>query len=548
MAEVPVTVVFPALLRYNMAMKNDALKTEDSVTITRSEYENLLTLKSANAYLESANRWLEEQLKVLKDKIYGAKSEKASEEVNGQMCLLFDEPEVYAFLEEFQKGKINVAEHQRTLKERRFILDDLPEGAEVEVEEHRLSEGERICPNCGNLMTELGKEVERTVEMVPAKIVVHEDWYFTYGCKECETDPETDSRTQIIKTPHVPSVYPGSNASASAVAYLMTQKYVMGTPLYRMELDFSRNGYSLSRQTMSNWMIHCSEKWLAPIYEELHRRLLKEPVIHVDETTVQVINEKDRKAESKSYMWVYCSGKHSEHPIRLYEYQPGRSGKYPAEFLKGFSGYLQTDGYGGYDLVPDVIHVGCMAHLKRKFHEAVIALPAGKKTGAAVEGEAYCDALFKLEESFENLSNEERKQKRQELSKPILDEFFAWGSTRNAAAKSKLGIALTYLHNNTKELSEYLNDGRLDISNNLAERSIKPFVIDRKNFLFCNTPKGAVSSAVTFSIIETAKASGLNPFKYLAYVFKTAPILEKNGEDWVTQLLPEIAPAECRGA
>ena len=176
----------------------------------------------------------------------------------------------------------------------------------------------------------------------------------------------------------------------------------------------------------------------------------------------------------------------------------------------------------------------------------MIALPAGKKTGAAVEGEAYCDALFKLEESFENLSNEERKQKRQELSKPILDEFFAWGSTRNAAAKSKLGVALTYLHNNTKELSEYLNDGRLEISNNLAERSIKPFVIDRKNFLFCNTPKGAESSAVTFSIIETAKANGLNPLKYLTYIFKMAPVWEKNGEDWVTRLLPENAPAECR--
>ena len=547
MAEAAGTVVFPSLLRYNTGMKNDAVKTEDSVTITRSEYENFLSLERTNAYLESANRWLEEQLKVLKDKMYGTTSEKASEEVNGQMSMLFDEPEVYAFLEEFQKGKTNVAEHQRTFKERRFVLDSLPEGAEIEVEEHRLSEDERICPNCGNVMTELGKEVERTVEMVPAKIVVHEDWYFTYGCKECETDPETDSRTQIIKTPHVPSVYPGSSASASAVAYLMTQKYVMGTPLYRMELDFSRNGYSLSRQTMSNWMIHCSEKWLTPIYEELHHRLLKEPVIHADETTLQVINEKDRKAESKSYMWLYCSGKHSDHPMRLYEYQPGRSGKYPAEFLKGFSGYLQTDGYGGYDQVPDVTHVGCMAHLKRKFHEAVIALPAGKKTGAAVEGEAYCDALFKLEESFENLSNEERKQKRQELSKPILDEFLAWGSTRNAAAKSKLGVALTYLHNNAKELSEYLSDGRLEISNNLAERSIKPFVIDRKNFLFCNTPKGAASSAVTFSIIETAKANGLNPFKYLTYVFKTAPVLEKNGEDWITRLLPEYAPAECRG-
>ena len=189
-------------------------------------------------------------------------------------------------------------------------------------------------------------------------------------------------------------------------------------------------------------------------------------------------------------MWLYRPGKYAEHPIILYEYQPGRSSSYPPNYLQGFKGYLQTDGYVGYDALTDVIHVGCMAHLKRKFHDAVTALPNGKKIGAAVEGEAYCTKLFKLEEAFESLSPEERKEKRQELARPVLDEFLSWGSVRTAAKKSKLGEALTYLHNNGKQLSEYLNDGRLEISNNLAERSIKPFVIDRKNFLFANTPKG----------------------------------------------------------
>ena len=210
--------------------------------------------------------------------------------------------------------------------------------------------------------------------------------------------------------------------------------------------------------------------------------LLLEAIIHADETELQVLHEPGRKAQTKSYIWLYRTGRYSEHPIILYEYQPGRGSKYPLNFLSGFKGYLQTDGYVGYDALQDVTHVGCMAHLRRKFHDAVTVLPNGKKSGTAVEGEAYCEKLFQLERTFADLSPEERKQKRQELAKPILDAFLSWGSTRIASVKSKLGEALTYLNNNGKELSEYLSDGRLEISNNLAERSIKPFVIDRKNF------------------------------------------------------------------
>ena len=341
-------------------------------------------------------------------------------------------------------------------------------------------------------------------------------------------------------------VYPGSYCSPAAAAFLMTQKFVMGSPLYRMEHDFSRSGLDLSRQTMSNWMIYCTETWLMPLYEALHKLLLQAEIINADETELQVLREPGRKAQTKSYMWLYRTGSYAEHPVVLYEYQPGRGSKYPLNFLSGFTGYLQTDGYVGYDALKEVTHVGCMAHLKRKFHDAVTALPNGKKAGSAVEGEAYCTKLFHLEDTFAELSPEERKQKRQELAKPILDAFLAWGSTRNASAKSKLGEALTYLHNNGKELSEYLNDGRLEISNNLAERSIKPFVIDRKNFLFANTPKGATASAVMFSIIQTAIANHLDPYAYLAHIFTEAPKMAAKGEDWVTAMLPQNVPDSCK--
>ena len=527
-------------------MKNDKNSTTgntESITISRAEYDSM---KQEIEQLAGINNWLREQLENLKKAQFGSKREAASDEVIGQM-MLFDEPEVYAYLEEFRNRKTTVAEHERVLKkERVFLLDKLPLNAEVEVEVHALSEEERKCPVCGSEMKEIGKEVVRSLEIIPAKFIVHEDHYMTYACKNC-TGEETEAeigKTQILKTPRIPSVYPGSNCSPAAAAYLMTQKYVMGSPLYRMEMDFNRSGYPLSRQTMSNWMLHCSEVWLEPLYEELHRRLLLESIIHADETELQVLHEPGRKARTKSYMWLYRTGKYAEHPIILYEYQPGRGNCYPASFLKGFNGYLQTDGYSGYDNL-DVTHVGCMAHLKRKFHEAVTALPNGKKAGAAVEGEAYCERLFQLESAFADLSPEEKKQKRQELAKPVLDEFLAWGSSRTAAKKSKLGEALTYLHNNSRQLSEYLNNGRLEISNNLAERSIKPFVIDRKNFLFANTPKGAASGAVTFSLIQTAIDNGLDPYRYLRYVFTEAPKMAAAGENWVSALLPENAPVSC---
>ena len=537
-------------LWYNCAMKNEEIttRTTEMVTISSAEYDRLNRLEKENEWLNGRVRWLEEQLKVLSKNHFGSKHETASEEVIGQLSMLFDESEVYAHLEEIQQETTTAPEIKSAKKKRAFVLDKLPENVEVTVTTHELSEEERTCPVCGSVMEPVGEEVVRTLEIVPAKFVVHEDRYVNYACQNCsgEETEEEIGKTQFAKTPHDPTVYPGSYCSPAAAAYLMTQKFVMGSPLYRMEQDFGRNGLELSRQTMSNWMIYCAETWLTPIYDRLHQMLLQSDIINADETELQVLREPGRKAQTKSYMWLYRTGKYAEHPIVLYEYQPGRGNRYPIDFLCGFHGYLQTDGYSGYDAVKDVVHVGCLAHLRRKFHDAVTALPNGKKTGSAVEGEAYCERLFQLERTFENLSPEERWQKRQELAKPVLEEFFRWGATRKAAPKSKLGVALTYLHNNQAQLSEYLNDGRLEISNNLAERSIKPFVIDRKNFLFANTPKGATASAVMFSIIQTAIANDLDPYRYLVYIFDEAPKMAAKDEDWVTAVLPENSPDFCK--
>ena len=522
-------------------MKNNAVNSGDTVTISRAEYEQFLKLKEENEQLSKLNDWFLQQLTLAKQKKYGSTSEKADDAIYEQLSLLADEPEMIEYLESIRKKEtVIVASHTRTRKTG-AIDDVVPDDVPVEVEEHRPDD--IICSVCGAEMTEIGKEVKRTLKIIPAQVVVHEDWYFTYACKSCE---EENCTTQIRKTPRDVSVLPGSYASPEAIAYIMTQKYVMGCPLYRQESDFNRRNIRLSRQTMSNWLLESTERWLEPVYNELHRKLLEEDIIHADETELQVLREPGKAAQSTSYMWLYRTGKYAEHPIVLYEYQAGRGGDYAMEFLKGFSGYLQTDGYSGYNKVTDVTHVGCMAHLRRKFDDVIKSQPKGSKSPLAAKAEAYCSKIFKIEEDLANLSSEERFEQRKILVKPIMDEFEKFMEGKNAGSKSKLGQAITYYNNQWSTISNFMLDGRLEVSNNLAERSIKPFVTGRKNFLFANTPKGAKGTAIMFSIIETAKDNHLDPYRYITYLLTKAPSLDQNIENWVESLLPENAPDSCR--
>ena len=249
-------------------------------------------------------------------------------------------------------------------------------------------------------------------------------------------------------------------------------------------------------------------------------------------------------------MWLYRTSGDTDKPIVMYEYQPGRGAKYPEAFLKDFKGYLRTDGYAVYHGLPEGITVvGCHAHLRRKFDEALKSLPKGKTKGSsAYQGLVFCDLLFAIEKGLDekNATTEERYQERLEQAKPVLDAMFAWANSRTAAPKSALGKALHYLKEQWPYLTNCLKDGRLELSNNLAERSIKPFVISRKNFLFANTPKGATGSAVIFSLIQTAIENGLEPYKYLTWLMKTAKDADLEDAATVQALLPWNAPEECR--
>jgi transposase len=493
-------------------------------TTTESNIDRIEFLERKVAELTALVKYYEEQFRLLQQKRFGSSSEKT---LPGQrQLLLFDEAENEADRRKPEPAleQIIYTRRKRTGK-READLSGLP----VETITHSLPEEERICPECGSPMHVMGhSEPRREIEIIPAQVKVVEHVREVYSCRNCEKDAAS---VPVVKAPMPEPVVKGSVASPSAVAHIINQKYVNAVPLYRQEQEFSANGFALSRQTMANWLIYCAEHWLAPLYALMTAIMLGLEVLHADETVLQVLREPGRNSRTESYMWLYRTGRDSQTPIVIYEYQETRSSSHPKKFLEGFKGFLHTDGYGGYHcLPPDITIVGCWAHLRRKFDEAVKSAPPEARAEAPAQvGLDYCNRLFALEREYEalypneKLSPEERYKKRMEQSKPLVDEFYSWVNNVSALPKSALGKALGYALGQRAYLENVFLDGRLELSNNRAERSIKPFVIGRKNWLFSATPRGARASSVIYSIIETAKANNLKPFEYLKYIFENAP-------------------------
>ena len=410
------------------------------------------------------NEWLLEQLKLSKKKLFGRSSEQAEQLVMDQLSLTMNEAEAYIFgMNSAGKAPVTVKAYERK-RQSGNVLDVVPEGTPAEVVEHRLPENERICSACGSEMVEIGKEVRRSLMMKPAEFWVREDVYYTYACKNCEQET---GEANIVKAAKEPALLPGSFASAEAVAHIMTQKFVMYSPLYRLQQEFERQGLKLSRQTMANWLLNTSEKWLRPVYDTLREQFRKESVLHADETTLQVLKEPGRSSASKSYMWLYRTSGCAEQAIVLYEYQSTRKAEHAETFLRGFNGWLHADGYQGYHKLPENIRVvGCWAHARRKFDEALQTLPKEKqKDSPAAIGECYCSRLFKLEEAFAELTPEERYEKRLEQEKPVLDALLSWANEMQVktAPKSAMGRAIHYLLEQWPYLTRYLEDGRLEL-------------------------------------------------------------------------------------
>ena len=372
----------------------------------------------------------------------------------------------------------------------------------------------------------MGADIRREIKIIPAQVILVKHLQAKYACRACEHNATT---TPILKAKAPETAFPHSLASPSAVAHIITQKFVEGLPLYRQEQSLKRIGVGISRQTMANWVIVGAD-WLKQIYHRLKARLLTLDVLHADETTVQVLKEPGRKAQQDSYMWLYRSSG-GDHPIVLYDYQETRARRNPETFLAGFTGYLHTDGYSAYEKLPGVMLAGCWAHARRGFNDALGMLSPMERTNVntlARIGLEYCNKLFAIERSLADASAEERYSERLARSKPVMEAMRSWLdiAVTKVLPKCLSGKAIAYCINQWEKLTTELMDGRLELSNNRAERSIKPFVIGRKNWLFSNTPAGAEASAVIFSIVETAKENNLNPMPYLVHLFETLPNIE----------------------
>ena len=465
---------------------------------------------------------LTEMVMILRKDKFGSSSEKTPKECDGQLSL-FNEAEVEAHPEITEPITIDVKGHTRAAnkKTREELLKDLP----VREFPCYVAEDERYCDQCGTLLKEIGfTKVRDEIEYIPAKVRVLR--YMQQAC-ECPKCKHTD-RPFIRKADIPSSILNHSLASPSSVARVMYQKYVNSIPLYRQEKDWEQVGIGLSRATMANWIIRSSEDYLIPVVNHLQKELLKRDIIHCDETPVQVLKEDGKKPQTKSYMWLYRSGNDGKSPIVLYDYQPSRNGDNAVNYLKDFKGYVHSDGYSGYNKLSSITRIGCWAHLRRKFFEAIPSKKASDAPPTSAEiGCQYCDKLFAIEDSLKDLSPEERFCKRLELEKPVLDAFWCWLDSVNALKGSALGKAVTYAQNQKPYMENYLLDGRCSLSNNAAENAIRPFTVGRKNWLFADTPKGASASAAVYSIVETAKANGLNVYAYLQHLLLYMP-----GSDW----------------
>jgi transposase len=509
---------------------------------TKTEQQDRIeALEKQNKELKALVSWYEEQFRLKKHQEFGASSEKSSD---GQLELpLFNEAEVTATSNDEEVRDESSFEKKRKKTPRKTLAENLP----VEVVTYTLPQEEQACLSCGSDMHVMKKEVRRDLQVVPAQVKIVQHERDVFACRTCEQE---NIKTPIVQAPMPYPVFPKSMASPSAVAYVLMQKYMSGVPLYRQEKQFEQLGVPLSRQTLSNWILYTADQWVEPLVQQMKKTLVHQEVLHADETTVQVLREQERAASSTSYMWLYRTGREAPKCV-LFDYQTTRASKHPQRYLKGFKGKLHVDGYKGYESLPGITLSGCWAHARRKFDQAQKAAPPklGGQLTIAEQALQKIGAIYKIEKKIASEDPKERLEIRQEQSIPLVEAYFTWlkAIKPKVLPKSKLGEAIQYSLNQQKKLEQPFKDGLLDIDNNLAERSIKPFVIGRKNWLFSTSSKGAKASALIYSLLETAKENNLNIFHYLIHLFETLPNIDINNSTKLNELVPWSTelPEQC---
>jgi transposase len=484
----------------------DALKSLLAEQLVRNEQltADKQAVEQKNEHLTARVFTLIEQLNLALARRYAASSEKCSPD----QIRLFDEAELDGTVEpddvteaSTNDDEITVAAHTRKQRGRKPIADHLPRIDVI----HEIPECERRCDRDGQLLTEIGEVISEQLDIIPATIRVLRHIRKKYAC-DCG---------RCIKTAPLPAQpIPKSLASPGLLAHVAVSKYQDALPLYRQETILQRIGVDIPRATLANWMIRAGSL-IQPLVNLLDDRLLSHDILQMDETTVQVLKESGKKAQSKSYLWLLRGGP-PEQPVVRYHYDPGRGAGVAIRLLAGFKGYLQTDGYDGYNAVVaanHLIHVGCMAHARRRFSDAVKAQGKNRKRGKAHRGLALIQKLYRIEKQTRQRNPEQRYALRLCHAQPVLEDMRGWldQSLPQVPPTSATGKALHYLHNEWPKLIRYLEDGRLEIDNNAAENAIRPFVLGRKNWLFSDSVSGVQASANLYSLMETAKANGLEP-------------------------------------
>lgn len=495
--------------------------------------------------------WLMEQVKLLNQKRFGSSSDSVGYPEGYDQICLFNEAEVSAVVGAKEPSiDESIKKPERKKKQKGKRERDLS-NLSVTVIEHELPKEDRNCPICGNQLHDMKVEVTKTIKLIPAHMVVEEHHRHVYTCRQCAKNQGEGDTVPFVRAPMPQLPIPGSFATPELIAGIINSKYTNAQPLARVEKEFARYDVAISRQTMCNWVLHCAEDYFSKIYTHMRETLLAKDVLHVDETWCQVVNEPGREAKSKSYIWVYCTGVH-EKPIVYYEYHSSRATESAKEFLKGYKGFLHTDGYEVYHrLDTDITVVGCLAHIKRKFTDCIKALSEEeKKSTASYEGIQFCDSLFHIDRKFEACTVQERYEKRLTLLKPVMDAFLTWlkNMHQNAVPKSHFGDAVNYALNQWPYFENILLDGRLELTNNLVERSIRPFALGRKNWVTMETPRGARDSVMVYSVVQTAIANNLKPYNYLVHILKQMPNTDfVNHPELIEKFVPwsDQLPADC---
>ena len=512
--------------------------TNSSKDLQLRELKDMITelrnmIKTLQATVDAANKReevliqerdnLKDEISLLRKKLFGSSSEKRVIDFPGQLNL-FNEAELEQDPSIAETEELAAIFPEETPKKRKTRATDAErfKGIPVIKKYIDIPEEDKTCPVCSTPLVKIGEEfVRRELVFIPAKLKVVEIYSFNYSCPECSKRDIPVIKKGKDGKPHM--LY--GMASAGTVAWVMYQKFCNSLPYCRQEKDWKQYGAAITRATMANWVIRNSEAFFRPMYEYFHRKLLERNFLMADETPLQVLHEEGRRAQTKSYMWLFRSGEDGGIPIILYKYSPTRAGDNAVEFLQEFNGYLMCDGYSGYNKVSNAKRTACWAHIRRYLTDAI---PKGKQldyTQPSVQGMMYINQLFHLEDVIkaEHSSFDAIKKARLEKEKPIVEGFLSWLDKQNPVRGSRMDKAVTYIQNRRDYLMTYLEDGRCSFSNNLSENAIRPFTVGRKNWLFCDTPHGAQASAIVYTMVEMAKANGVNVYHYLTYLLEKLP-------------------------